>query len=61
VEFLLGISDNPVIILLMINVMLLMHGMILLINLGLGLCTPPVSWELFPGEDKTFKEMVIWS
>jgi tripartite ATP-independent transporter DctM subunit len=79
-EFLLGISDNPVIILLMINVMLLMlgmimdmaalilictpiflpiaisigidpyqFGMILLINLGLGLCTPPVGSCLFVG------------
>ncbi len=79
-EFLLGISDNPVIILLMINVMLLMlgmimdmaalilictpiflpvaisigidpyqFGMILLINLGLGLCTPPVGACLFVG------------
>ncbi len=78
--FLTGISDNPVIILLMINLMLLLlgmimdmaalilictpiflpiaisigidpyqFGMILLMNLGLGLCTPPVGSCLFVG------------
>ncbi|GLQ18177.1 TRAP transporter large permease [Maritalea porphyrae] len=77
---LLGISDNPIIILLMINIILLMLGMIMdmaalllictpiflpiaksigmdptqfgimmLINLGLGLCTPPVGTCLFVG------------
>jgi len=75
-----AISDNPIIILLMINVMLLLLGMImdmaalilictpifmpiavgtgmdpiqfgimLLMNLGLGLCTPPVGSCLFVG------------
>lgn len=79
-EFLLGISENPILILLMINLMLLLlgmimdmaalilictpifmpiaisigidpyqFGMILLINLGLGLCTPPVGSCLFVG------------
>jgi tripartite ATP-independent transporter DctM subunit len=79
-EFLLGISDNPIVILLMINLMLLLlgmimdmaalilictpiflpiaisigidpyqFGMILLVNLGLGLCTPPVGSCLFVG------------
>jgi tripartite ATP-independent transporter DctM subunit len=78
--FLVGISENPVIILLMINLMLLLlgmimdmaalilictpiflpiansvgvdayqFGMILLMNLGLGLCTPPVGSCLFVG------------
>ncbi|MGC1259838.1 TRAP transporter large permease [Jannaschia helgolandensis] len=78
--FLLAISDNPIMILLMINVMLLLLGMImdmaalilictpiflpiardigmdptqfgimLLMNLGLGLCTPPVGSCLFVG------------
>ena len=78
--FLTSISDNPVIILLMINLMLLLlgmimdmaalilictpiflpiavsigidpyqFGMILLMNLGLGLCTPPVGSCLFVG------------
>ncbi len=78
--FLTGISDNPVVILLMINLMLLLlgmimdmaalilictpiflpiaislgvdpyqFGMILLVNLGLGLCTPPVGSCLFVG------------
>ena len=78
--FLLGISDNPVVILLMINLMLLLlgmimdmaalilictpiflpiaisigmdpyqFGMVLLMNLGLGLCTPPVGTCLFVG------------
>jgi len=77
---LLGISDNPIIILLMINIILLCLGMIMdmaalllictpiflpiaksigmdptqfgimmLINLGLGLCTPPVGTCLFVG------------
>lgn len=79
-NLLVTISDNPIIILLMINVMLLMLGMIMdmaalilictpiflpiareigmdpiqfgimmLINLGLGLCTPPVGTCLFVG------------
>lgn len=79
-EMLTGISDNPVVILLMINLMLLLlgmimdmaalilictpiflpiattigidpyqFGMILLMNLGLGLCTPPVGACLFVG------------
>ena len=79
-ELLVGISENPVIILLMINLMLLLlgmimdmaalilictpiflpiatsigvdpyqFGMILLMNLGLGLCTPPVGACLFVG------------
>lgn len=80
-NFLLQISDNPIVILLMINVMLLLLGMImdmaalilittpiflpiattlcgmdpvqfgimLLMNLGLGLCTPPVGSCLFVG------------
>ena len=78
--FLTGISDNPIVILLMINLMLLLlgmimdmaalilictpiflpiaisigidpyqFGMILLMNLGLGLCTPPVGSCLFVG------------
>ena len=78
--FLTGISDNPAIILLMINLMLLFLGMImdmaalilictpiflpiaisvgvdpyqfgmlLMMNLGLGLCTPPVGSCLFVG------------
>lgn len=78
--FLTSISDNPVVILLMINLMLLLlgmimdmaalilictpiflpiaislgvdpyqFGMILLVNLGLGLCTPPVGSCLFVG------------
>ncbi len=79
-SFMLGISENPVAILLMINVMLLclgmimdmaalilictpiflplavsigvdpiQFGMILMMNLGLGLCTPPVGACLFVG------------
>jgi tripartite ATP-independent transporter DctM subunit len=79
-SFLLTISENPLIILLMINIMLLMLGMImdmaalilictpiflqitrdlgmdpiqfgimLMMNLGLGLCTPPVGACLFVG------------
>ena len=78
--FLTDISDNPVVILLMINLMLLLlgmimdmaalilictpiflpiatdlgmdpyqFGMILMMNLGLGLCTPPVGSCLFVG------------
>lgn len=78
--FLIGISENPILILLMINVILLFlgmimdmaalilictpiflpiaesigvgpyqFGMILLMNLGLGLCTPPVGSCLFVG------------
>ena len=80
VDLLLGISDNVILILLMINLMLLFLGMImdmaalilictpiflplmtvlgidpvqfgiiLLVNLGLGLCTPPVGTCLFAG------------
>ena len=79
-DLLVTISDNPIVILLMINVILLMLGMImdmaalilittpiflpiakglgmdptqfgimLLVNLGLGLCTPPVGTCLFVG------------
>ncbi len=79
-DALTGLSENPVVILLMINVILLMLGMImdmaalilictpiflpiardlgmdpvqfgimLLMNLGLGLCTPPVGACLFVG------------
>lgn len=79
-SFLLSISDNPIMILLMINIMLLLLGMImdmaalilictpiflpitrdlgmdphqfgimLMMNLGLGLCTPPVGSCLFVG------------
>ena len=80
-DFMLGISENPIALLLMINVMLLMLGMIMdmaalilictpiflpvavgiigmdpvqfgimmLMNLGLGLCTPPVGACLFVG------------
>ena len=78
--FLTSISENPIVILLMINLMLLLlgmimdmaalilictpiflpiansigidtyqFGMILLMNLGLGLCTPPVGSCLFVG------------
>ncbi|TNF19420.1 MAG: TRAP transporter large permease [Rhodobacteraceae bacterium] len=80
VAFLTGLTDNPILILLMINLVLLMlgmimdmaalilictpiflpvatsigvdpyqFGMILLVNLGLGLCTPPVGSCLFVG------------
>ena len=80
VEFMTGLTDNPILILLMINVVLLIlgmimdmaalilictpiflpvanalgvdpyqFGMILLVNLGLGLCTPPVGSCLFVG------------
>ena len=80
VDLLLGISDNVILILLMINLMLLFLGMImdmaalilictpiflplmtvlgidpvqfgiiLLVNLGRGLCTPPVGTCLFAG------------
>jgi len=76
----IGITDNPIVILLLINVMLLLagmimdmaalilictpiflplvvsfgmdpvqFGMILMMNLGLGLCTPPVGSCLFVG------------
>lgn len=79
-DLLVSISDNPIMILLMINIILLLLGMImdmaalilictpiflplakglgmdptqfgimLLINLGLGLCTPPVGTCLFVG------------
>ncbi|MBX2856403.1 MAG: TRAP transporter large permease [Rhodobacteraceae bacterium] len=78
--FLTGISDNPIVILLVLNLMLLVlgmimdmaalilictpiflpvatslgmdpvqFGMVLLMNLGLGLCTPPVGACLFVG------------
>ena len=80
IEFMEGVSSNPIIILLMINVMLLVLGMIMdmaalilictpiflpvaqsmgmdplqfamimMMNLGLGLCTPPVGACLFVG------------
>ena len=80
VDLLIGISENPILILLMINGVLLLlgmimdmaalilictpiflpvmyalgidpvqFGMILLVNLGLGLCTPPVGTCLFVG------------
>ena len=80
IEFMGAVSDNPIVILLMINVMLLIlgmimdmaalilictpiflpvavsigvdplqFGMILMMNLGLGLCTPPVGACLFVG------------
>ncbi len=80
IEFMTGISENPIAILLMINVILLVlgmimdmatlilictpiflpvamqigvdplqFGMILMMNLGLGLCTPPVGACLFVG------------
>lgn len=80
VELMTGISSNPIMILLMINIVLLVlgmimdmaalilictpiflpvasslgidphqFGMILLVNLGLGLCTPPVGSCLFVG------------
>lgn len=79
-DLLVSISDNPIIILLMINIILLLLGMIMdmaalilictpiflpiakglgmdptqfgimmLVNLGLGLCTPPVGTCLFVG------------
>ena len=80
IDFMNGVSDNPIIILLLINLMLLIlgmimdmaalilictpiflplaislgidplqFGMILMMNLGLGLCTPPVGACLFVG------------
>ena len=80
VDLLTGLTDNPILILLLINVVLLIlgmimdmaalilictpiflpvanslgidplqFGMILLVNLGLGLCTPPVGSCLFVG------------
>ena len=80
VDLLTGITDNPILILLMINLVLLLlgmimdmaalilictpiflpvaaalgmdpvqFGMVLLVNLGLGLCTPPVGSCLFVG------------
>ena len=80
IDFMMGISENPIIILLMINVMLILlgmimdmaalilictpiflpvvaaigmdpiqFGMVLMMNLGLGLCTPPVGACLFVG------------
>jgi tripartite ATP-independent transporter DctM subunit len=80
VSFLKGISDNPLLILLMINIVLLFlgtfmdmsplivittpiflpvatafgvdpvhFGVILVLNLGIGLCTPPVGTVLFVG------------
>lgn len=80
INFMTGISENPIAILIMINIMLLLlgmimdmaalilictpiflpvvkslgmdpvqFGMILMMNLGLGLCTPPVGACLFVG------------
>ena len=80
ITFMNGISSNPIVILLMINIMLLVlgmimdmaalilictpiflplavslgmdplqFGMVLMMNLGLGLCTPPVGACLFVG------------
>lgn len=80
IEFMTGVTENPIVILLMINLMLLVlgmimdmaalilictpiflpvvislgmdpvqFGMILMMNLGLGLCTPPVGACLFLG------------
>lgn len=80
VTFLTGISDNPIVILLLLNVVLLIlgtfmdmsplivittpiflpvamafgvdpvhFGVILILNLGIGLCTPPVGAVLFVG------------
>lgn len=80
IDFMTGVTENPVMILLMINLMLLVlgmimdmaalilictpiflpvvisigmdpvqFGMILMMNLGLGLCTPPVGACLFLG------------
>jgi len=80
VDFMLGVSDNPIVILMLINVMLLMlgtfmdmsplivittpiflpvatqfgidpvqFGIIMILNLGIGLCTPPVGAVLFVG------------
>jgi len=80
IDFMMGISENPIAILLMINVMLIVlgmimdmaalilictpiflpvvmaigmdpiqFGMVLMMNLGLGLCTPPVGACLFVG------------
>lgn len=80
VELLKGVSDNPIIILLLLNVVLLIlgtfmdmsplivittpiflpvatafgvdpvhFGVILILNLGIGLCTPPVGAVLFVG------------
>lgn len=80
VEFLQGVSDNPIVILLLLNVILLIlgtfmdmsplivittpiflpvavafgvdpvhFGVILILNLGIGLCTPPVGAVLFVG------------
>ncbi|MEC7670777.1 MAG: TRAP transporter large permease subunit, partial [Pseudomonadota bacterium] len=80
VTFLKGVSDNPIVILLLINISLLVlgtfmdmsplivittpiflpvatafgvdpvqFGIILILNLGIGLCTPPVGAVLFVG------------
>jgi tripartite ATP-independent transporter DctM subunit len=80
VDFMQGVSDNPILILLMINLALLVlgtfmdmsplivittpiflpvaqafgvdpvhFGIILILNLGIGLCTPPVGAVLFVG------------
>ncbi len=80
IDFMYGISDNPIVIILLINLMLLLLGMIMdmaalilictpiflpvavsigmdpvqfamvmMMNLGLGLCTPPVGSCLFVG------------
>lgn len=90
VEFLQNISDNPIIILLLINVMLLIlgtfmdmsplivittpiflpvamefgidpvqFGIIMILNLGIGLCTPPVGSVLFVG--CAVGKIPIWS
>jgi tripartite ATP-independent transporter DctM subunit len=80
IDFMAGVTDNPIVMLLLINLMLLVlgmimdmaalilictpiflpvvisigmdpvqFGMILMMNLGLGLCTPPVGACLFLG------------
>ena len=80
IDFMTGISENPIVILLLINLMLILLGMIMdmaalilictpiflpvavglgmdpiqfgvmmMMNLGLGLCTPPVGACLFVG------------
>ncbi|MCL6415106.1 TRAP transporter large permease [Aestuariirhabdus sp. Z084] len=80
IDFMYGISDNPIVIILLINLMLLVLGMVMdmaalilictpiflpvaiaigmdpiqfamvmMMNLGLGLCTPPVGSCLFVG------------
>ncbi|MEO4039972.1 TRAP transporter large permease subunit [Hoeflea sp. CAU 1731] len=45
-----GLTEYPILILLMINVVLLVLGMIMImVNLGLGLCALPVGTCLFVG------------